>query len=127
MAIRSKKLMVITGAAVRVPARRRSLPRFALKQQLAAMCERFAGQGAVDFRISFRPGWQRFGVPACQVSLVVPIDRGEIRIVAQLHGVSSVMHEDRKQQDDRQRDADQPKQRTFSETHRSLRVTINRR
>jgi hypothetical protein len=30
------------------------------------------------------------------------------------------MHEDRKQQNDRQRDADQPKQRTFSETHRRL-------
>jgi hypothetical protein len=93
--------MVITGAAVRVPARCRSLPRFALKQQLATMCERFAGQGAVDFRVSFRPGWQRFGVPACQIGLVAPVDRGEIDIVAQLHGVGSVMHEDRKQQNDR--------------------------
>jgi hypothetical protein len=110
-----------------VPARCRSLERFALKQQLATMRERFAGQGAVDFRISLWPGWQRFGVPACQISLIVLVDRGEIDIVAQLHGVGSVMHEDRKQQNDRQRDADQPKQRTFSETHRSLHVSINRR
>ena len=33
----------------------------------------------------------------------------------------SAIHEDREQQNDRQRDADKPEQRTFSETHDRLR------
>ena len=35
--------------------------------------------------------------------------------------VYSAIHEDREQQNDRQRDADKPEQRTFSETHDHLR------
>jgi hypothetical protein len=41
-----------------------------------------------------------------------------------LNEASSMMHEDRKQQNDRQRDSNQPKQRTFSERHRSLIVPV---
>jgi hypothetical protein len=96
---------VVTKAAVRARACRRSFE-FALQQQPAAMREGFAGQGAVDFRFSFWPRWQRFGLPACQISLIAPVDGGEIDIVAQLHGVCSVMHEDREQKNDRQRNAD---------------------
>jgi hypothetical protein len=35
--------------------------------------------------------------------------------------VSSAIHEDREEQNDRQRDADKPEQRTFSQTHDRLR------
>jgi hypothetical protein len=88
------------------------------------MRESFAGQNAVDFRLAFWPGSQRFGLPACQNGLITPVDRGEIGIVAQLHGVASVMHADREQQNDRQRNADQSKQGAFCETHRSLLIAF---
>src|SRR6478736_899435 len=38
--------------------------------------------------------------------------------------VYSAIHEDREQQNDRQWDANKPKQRTFSETHGRLRVSL---
>ena len=64
------------------------------------------------------------GDAARQLRLIGPVDPGKIRIIAQLHG-SSTVHEDSKEQNDRQRDADEPKQRTFSESHDRLHLMFN--
>jgi hypothetical protein len=91
------------------------------------VCWCFAGQGSVDFggsvdfSVSPEPGWKCFGVSTSEMGLTGPVDGVKIHVVAQPHReASSAVHEDREEQNDRQRDADEPEQRAFSETHGRL-------
>jgi hypothetical protein len=96
-----------------------------LQQQIAAVCESFARQRAIQFCITLAAGWKSFGIATCRMRLIGPVDSREIDIVAKpQHLTSSVMHEHGEQKNDRQRDSDQPKQSTLSERHVSLHLVI---
>jgi hypothetical protein len=78
------------------------------------MCECFARQRPIDFSVSSGAGGKCFGIAAREISLASPVDRGQVDVLAKPHREDSVMHEQCKQKNDRQRNADEPKQRAFS-------------
>jgi hypothetical protein len=56
-----------------------------LKQEIAAVCERFARQRAIDFCLSPGAVRQFFGVTTRQMRLLGPVDGGDIDVVAEPH------------------------------------------
>jgi hypothetical protein len=85
---------------------------------------RWAGRGPTGIAIDFGP-WKESAIVRMDVAAEFKSQKRlapEMRLVAMSHlsCVASMMHKQREKNNDRQRNADQPKQSTFSERHDSL-------
>jgi hypothetical protein len=62
-------------------------PHLGLKQQIRAVCESFARQRPIDFRVSPSARRQLLGIATYHARLVCPVDPGNIDIIAKPHHV----------------------------------------